>query len=276
MLSNELTDFLKFNFPNSWQSWQRKKNHPTPESLIGRTLKSITSGYGGHGGQLLKVTGYQNGSLVLKSNTRNDHNIYTTPFELEVRYQGILDNLVPNLPIRRAWYKDFEVLPESIVVLLRGVPGSGKTTLAKKLQDPEKQTFAQFTRISADDTKGRGWTKKLTEAIERKDKYIVLDRCHSDKKQRQRPLHILRDYGDRVFTIVLTLPIPSYEVLEERIKKDEDHSCPIDRRIIAMKSHLQRRNEDNFNPEIEGWDHHIELQNTDQLGELWRVLRALK
>lgn len=266
----ELLEFLKSNCPEAWHAWRRKSNHPTPDTLIGRTLRSLRPGYGGRGDQILKVDGYKDGRLQL-SHSR-ESGVYTTPFELEVRQRGILDHFV-DYPTRSAWYLDFEVLPDTIVVCLQGPPGSGKTTLSKGLEDKKKKTFAQFTRITPDEIGANKWMEDLKEAIRKKDKFVVVDRCHLNIHQRGRTLDCLHEFGDKVFTILLTLPNVEYAELENRIKQDTNHKYDPEKRLTALRGQLKVADEVS---QDEKWGCLLSLDSTENIGPLWQLLNTIR
>lgn len=143
----------------------------------------------------------------------------------------------------------------STVLFLRGVPGSGKSTLAKDLEK-----LGLFTRITADEVGLNAWKQPLIEAIERKDPYIIVDRCHTSKKQRENALNVVEPYKTRVYKILVTLSKSDYDTLERRIKNDTGHAYGVDERIVALKNHISLIRKDRVDFKKEGFDQHIFLE----------------
>ena len=272
----EIIDFLRKNCPDAWHAWRRKNNHPTPDTLIGRTVRTLRPGFGGGSGEIRTIESYDKERNTFSLRGGYDNGLSISPFSLEVRTRGILDSLIPDIGTHSAWYLDLEPIPETIVVCLRGVPASGKSTLAKELEDIEKGTFAQFTRISADETGPNKWVSELKQAVERKDKYIVVDRCHTTEKQRARTIDALKEYGDRVVTILLTLTEVGFTELEQRIKDDVDHTFGVEKRLHALKCHMKEQNQDKLDAYKEGWGATMTQEQPNQLGPLWRLLRNIR
>jgi len=145
---------------------------------------------------------------------------------------------------------------KTLVVVLRGVPGSGKSTLARELE-----SSLGFTRISSDELGLKAWRAPLQEAVERGDKYIVLDRCHSTHNQRMHASRTLAPYKDKITTAITTLPELPFEELKRRIKADVGHTYGIETRLIALKSHSKDRHNDKISMAKEGWNHFIRLES---------------
>lgn len=140
----------------------------------------------------------------------------------------------------------------STIFILRGVPGSGKTTLSKELEKT-----GLFTRISSDDLGLKAWKEPFVEAIERGEEYIVLDRCNTSIKQRESVTELLKPYSEKITTVLISLPKKTYKELESRIKKDIGHKYGVEQRIVALKNHLNDIKKDKVNMKKEGWDFHI-------------------
>jgi len=278
-MKEEIVEFLKHNCPTAFHAWRRHQNHPTPDTLIGRNVRTIRPGFGGDSGQRLVVKSYdeKRDELTLTGKDRFDGEAeYGSHFNLNIRERGIIDSLVPNLATHRAWYLDFEVIPDTTVLLLAGVPGSGKTTMAKDLENPEGNRIAQFYRISSDDVGRNKWKLELQDAIERKEKYIVLDRCHTTLQARNKVMDILRPYGDKIVTIIATLPDVGYSELEKRVLNDDTHKCTPEKRLIATKSHIKT-----FEPVSSDEEWHVKWEMSGssldiQLRPLWAIIRQLR
>jgi len=157
----------------------------------------------------------------------------------------------------------------TLVVCLRGVPGSGKSTLAKELERE-----LGFTRISSDELGLKAWKKPLKEAIERGDKKIVIDRCHSTHRQRMHLVRTLAPYKDQIETAITTLPEIPFKELERRIREDVGHTYGVGTRLIALKSHSKDRQNDKISMRLEGWNHFIKL-DSNSLEEMIENLERL-
>lgn len=147
---------------------------------------------------------------------------------------------------------------KSTIFFLRGVPGTGKTTLAKELEKT-----GMFTRITADEVGLHGWKQHLIESIEKKDKYIILDRCHSSKKQRENALKVLEPYKSNIKKILVTLDKPSFRVLATRINNDVGHAYGVSERLVALRYHSSEICNDNRNISCEVFDQHIVLKQNN-------------
>jgi len=156
------------------------------------------------------------------------------------------------------------------IIILRGVPGSGKTTLAKKL---EKEL--NWTRITADEHGLKAWKDPLKEAIERKDRFIILDRCHSSYNQRNNALKEIKPYKNQIITFLVTLPKLPFLELKERIIQDIGHRYAFDQRIMALKSHHKQMTYDKINKSIENWNYYINLETTSLSEFLEKMLRII-
>ena len=161
-----------------------------------------------------------------------------------------------------------KVKPNTFAFFLRGVPSSGKSTLAKKLE----LSNYKFTRISVDDVGRKAWINLLKEAIEREDRYIVVDRCHSSVELRKKSLQAISFYKNRVCSILVTLPRLSFEELTERIKNDLRHKYSPEERLIGLKCHMKKRSKDTVDIIKEGWDYHLDLNTDDSLEKFLRRL----
>ena len=143
----------------------------------------------------------------------------------------------------------------STVLFLRGVPGSGKSTLAKDLEK-----LGIFTRITADEVGLHAWKQPLIDAIERKEQYIILDRCHSSRRQRENALNVVEPYKNRVLKVLVTLAKSDYPTLERRIRNDVGHAYGVDERLVALKNHMGEIRRDRVDFKKEGFDQHIFLE----------------
>ena len=162
--------------------------------------------------------------------------------------------------------EDGSKLNKTLVLCLRGVPGSGKSTLAKELENT-----LGYTRLSSDELGLKAWKIPLREAIERGDKFIVVDRCHSTHKQRMHVVRTLAPYKDKIFTAIVTIPTPPFEELEKRIKSDVGHTYGVNDRLIALRVHSKDRQNDFISMRTEGWDRIIKLEN-NTLNEILKEL----
>ena len=132
------------------------------------------------------------------------------------------------------------------------MPGSGKTTLARELK---KQGFVH---ISSDNMGPKGWMLHLKKAIENNEKFILVDRCNSSRKQREKSLNTIDPYREKISAYLVTLNPATYEDLKERILNDTGHKYKKGDRIKALGSHLKEI--DQVDILEENWDGHIEIK----------------
>jgi predicted kinase len=86
------------------------------------------------------------------------------------------------------------------IVVLTGIPGSGKSTMAKS-------KFANYVRINLDTIKSRAREeKRILEAISG-SKSIVIDNTNLTRASRKRYVDLARKYGAGVRSIYLVCPL---------------------------------------------------------------------
>ena len=87
---------------------------------------------------------------------------------------------------------DGVVKPPQLILVLVGLPGSGKSYFASKL---EKESFSQYVRVNQDSL---GTRKKCETACRQalsKGKSVIIDRCNFDKQQREHWLKFGVQFG---------------------------------------------------------------------------------
>lgn len=99
------------------------------------------------------------------------------------------------------------------VVILVGVPGSGKSTFCKK--------YPAYVRISQDELGSRYMCLELFRESLRKGKSVIVDRCNINKMQRQLWLNIAKEFNVDEINCV-TLSVTPEEAIK-RIKERKDH-----------------------------------------------------
>lgn len=88
----------------------------------------------------------------------------------------------------------------SEIVVLVGIPGSGKTTIARKL-------FSDFTRISLDVLGSRGNEhKEIQRALEAQEK-IIIDNTNTTRKTRLRYLEYAERYKVPIRAVFVKCPL---------------------------------------------------------------------
>ncbi len=99
------------------------------------------------------------------------------------------------------------------VIILMGIPGSGKSTFADKLSETH-------LRICQDVLGNRNdcinWMKRALS----QGHSITLDRTNISRGQRQYFIDVAKDFGAKVYCVFLDTPV---EICIERVKNRKDH-----------------------------------------------------
>ena len=106
---------------------------------------------------------------------------------------------------------------EPYVLMLMGLPGSGKSTIADKLQELEPW---KYVRVNQDTLGDRHACLKLAEQVLSERKCPVIDRCHASFKNRK-PFHQLAKSLD-VSVDILIVDAP-FSICLERCQLRQDH-----------------------------------------------------
>jgi predicted kinase len=142
----------------------------------------------------------QGGGVDLKQYTRHDHRSTNTGWET-----------VPSG--HRQWQQsrggDRQRPSHSVharppfMLILVGIPGSGKSTFAKSLESSAPHVFV---RINQDSLGNRRRCEKVTRQTLAQGKVAIIDRCNFDSSQRRYFIDIAREYQVPVDCISLELP----------------------------------------------------------------------
>jgi len=95
------------------------------------------------------------------------------------------------------------VSSEPFILLLAGLPGSGKSTFSKKL---EELLPNQFVRINQDDLGDRHRCLSAATSALQAGKSPVIDRCNQDHSQRNHWIELARSFNCPIDCIVLDVP----------------------------------------------------------------------
>lgn len=79
------------------------------------------------------------------------------------------------------------------MLLLCGIPGSGKSTFAKSL---ETSMPYKFVRVNQDDLGNRKRCEELTRTVLAQGRCPIIDRCNFDELQRDKFIAIAREYSN--------------------------------------------------------------------------------
>lgn len=93
---------------------------------------------------------------------------------------------------------------ESFVILLMGLPGSGKSTFSNLL---ERAMPYKFARVNQDELKSRKDCIKIARQALDHRKCVIIDRCNFDAAQRKTWYDLAKSYGVAVDGIVLDVPM---------------------------------------------------------------------
>jgi predicted kinase len=101
------------------------------------------------------------------------------------------------------------------LLVLVGVPGSGKSTFAKQLEP------LGWVRVNQDDLGSRNKCKELVVKSFKENKKVVIDRCNFDVNQRKAWLDLAKDYNCKaVSAIVFDTP---HAVCKDRVVNRQGH-----------------------------------------------------
>jgi predicted kinase len=119
-------------------------------------------------------------------------------------------------------YKPFptegqEGKPERMIIMM-GVPGSGKSTIAKRLVEASK---GEYVRVNQDEMGTRKKCEMVAKDALKKQKSVIVDRCNFDYQQRHVWIKMAVQFGIRNIDLVW-LRIP-FEVCKNRVFAREDH-----------------------------------------------------
>ena len=93
-----------------------------------------------------------------------------------------------------------------ILIILCGIPGSGKTTLSKKISE-----FKNYTRISMDEEKYIHHSDMIPEIINHLslNENIIIDACYAKRKFRKALLEAIKDLDCKRICIHVDTPLDS-------------------------------------------------------------------
>lgn len=111
-------------------------------------------------------------------------------------------NTLPEISYISPPPKDVPFKP--VMILLCGIPGSGKSTFAKSL---ERSMPYKFVRINQDDLGHRKRCEERARLVISQGKCPVIDRCNFDKEQRKHFISIAYEHGIPVDCVVLETEI---------------------------------------------------------------------
>jgi len=113
------------------------------------------------------------------------------------------------------------VIPKTLF-LLCGLPGSGKTTFAKKLSDT-----VLFDWLSQEEHCGKNrkiFNSKFEEKLRFMKKHFVIDRCNHSKEQRNYFIQWAKRYNIPVVVIVFNFSVEECEInIDKRIRSGKVH-----------------------------------------------------
>lgn len=127
--------------------------------------------------------------------------------------------------------------PDNFMILLVGIPGSGKSSFAEEMvrANPEK-----YVRISQDELKKRKKCEKKAREVLGEGKCAIIDRCNFDHGQRAKFINIALELGRPVDCIVFDVP---KEECIKRCTARDDHPTikPSEAvKIVSMVHHDYR------------------------------------
>lgn len=168
-----------------------------------------------------------------------------------------------------------------LLVVLVGIPGSGKSTFAKSLIDGDASGGRKWARISQDVL---GTRQKCVRAANRAlecGEHILVDRCNFDEQQRSHWLGLERPPKRQQHKIAVYLPLP-LQTAQQRVLKRGIHEGGVDTAIMSESKILgivRRMHSSLRPPELEeGFDELLvvgdEQQRLEALERLWAAASA--
>ena len=107
------------------------------------------------------------------------------------------------------------------MLLLCGIPGAGKSTFAKSLQQAMPY---KFVRINQDDLGNRKRCEELARAALSNGQCPVIDRCNFDNEQREKFVAIAGEFNVPVDCVVLEIEtLATVDECIQRCQKRKDH-----------------------------------------------------
>eukprot|EP00544_Gedaniella_sp_CCMP2646_P001987 CAMPEP_0202504584 /NCGR_PEP_ID=MMETSP1361-20130828/44934_1 /ASSEMBLY_ACC=CAM_ASM_000849 /TAXON_ID=210615 /ORGANISM="Staurosira complex sp., Strain CCMP2646" /LENGTH=283 /DNA_ID=CAMNT_0049138119 /DNA_START=17 /DNA_END=868 /DNA_ORIENTATION=+ len=144
----------------------------------------------------------QGGGVDLKQYTRHDHRSNNTGWDWETVPSGHSQWQQSHGGDRQQPSHSVHARPP-IMLILVGLPGSGKSTFAKSLESSAPHVFV---RINQDSLGNRRRCEQVTRQTLARGKVAIIDRCNFDSSQRRYFIDIAREYQVPVDCISLELP----------------------------------------------------------------------
>jgi len=121
--------------------------------------------------------------------------------------------------------------PPPFMLILVGIPGSGKSTFANSLESAAPQ---QYVRINQDTLGNRRKCEEVTRQTLANNKCPIIDRCNFNPSQRRYFLDIAREFNIPVYCVSLELPV---EECVRRCESRTNHETiqPGDERQVVDK-----------------------------------------
>lgn len=151
----------------------------------------------------------------MEDNNGHDNKEWQTVFTIQKR------NRAPSLKQIPEWFQTLEAPKEAsfepYVLMLMGLPGSGKSTIAEKLQELEPW---KYMRVNQDTLGDRKTCLKVAKQALNQNKCPIVDRCHVSFMNRKPFYELAQSFGVPVDILIVDVP---ESVCLERCRRRQNH-----------------------------------------------------
>lgn len=147
---------------------------------------------------------------------------------------------------------------EQFMLILTGIPGSGKSTFAESLVRGKPHIYV---RVNQDALGSRGACEELTREVLEEGKCPIIDRCNFDPKQRRKFLDIAKSFNVKVDCIIFQFPM---DLCIRRCQERRNHETITEENAAGIVRLMARQ----FSPPLRNRNNTESFRNIKTLNSL--------